>query len=116
MFALVYGSAIIWEAWGITFGLVFSITIYAMISKTDLSMKGGFIFVLIPVIFMCMFCSIFASDGGQYVWAIIITSLVLILYGFFLLWETALIMGKGKIKLSIDDYILASLILYGTII
>lgn len=80
-----------------------------MITKTDLSMKGtclfkkigGFVFVLIPVIFMCMFCSIFASDEGQYVWAIIITSLVLIFYGFFLLWETALIMGKGVYLLKI---------------
>lgn len=38
--AAYYGAGIIWEAWGITFGLVFFLTAYACKTSSDFSFKS----------------------------------------------------------------------------
>ena len=46
----------------------------------------------------------------------IYSALGVFLFGIYLIFDTQLIMGKGKYKLSIDDYIAGALILYADII
>jgi FtsH-binding integral membrane protein len=40
MLAFYGGTGIVWEAWGITFAIVFALTLYACKTKTDFSFKS----------------------------------------------------------------------------
>ena len=44
------------------------------------------------------------------------TALCIILYGFFLIYDTQLVAGRGHHKLGVDDYIVGALIIYLDII
>ncbi|CAD8166585.1 unnamed protein product [Paramecium octaurelia] len=113
LMALYWGQAIVWQAWGITFMIVFALTLYACKTKTDFSFKIGAIFILCPTMLMLV---IMLCIWWSYVVYIMLCTLFIVIYGFYLIWETQLIMGKGKLKLSIDDYVIGSLLLYATII
>ena len=45
-----------------------------------------------------------------------IIALCIVVFGIFLIFDTQLIVGKGRHRLSLDDYIIAALILYLDII
>ncbi|CAD8060761.1 unnamed protein product [Paramecium primaurelia] len=113
LMAIYWGQAIVWQAWGITFVIVFALTLYACKTKTDFSFKIGAIFILCPTILMLVIMSCIWWSAVIY---ILLCTLFIVFYGFYLIWETQLIMGKGKLKLSIDDYVIGSLLLYATII
>ena len=84
----------VWTAWGITFGMVICLTIYACITKSDMTMKGtinnlklgGLLFIIIIPLFSCIFMSIFYPRSETL--AVCIICLVIIFYGFYLIWET----------------------------
>jgi protein lifeguard len=96
-------------------------TAYAFKAKADFTMKGGLIFLLFAVaLFFILFAFIIvaASSPGEShpVFVNIICCIVILLLGLFLIHDTQLIVGKGKWKLSIDDYIIGAMIIYIDII
>ncbi len=66
----------------------------------------GFAFV-----FICPFFFIF-TDRLRVVWAL----LGVLVFSFYLLFDTQLIMGGKRYEIGIDDYIMATMILYLDII
>ena len=59
---------------------------------------------------------IFYGNAYMNTWYIFYCAMGVILFGMYLVYDTQLICGKHKLKLSIDDYIIAALILYIDII
>ena len=49
-------------------------------------------------------------------WHPVITGLIVIIYGLYIIYDTQLIAGGRKHELSLDDYVIGALILYIDII
>ena len=104
---------IVLEAASMTAAMTFAITVYAMTTKTDFTLFG-------PILYICGF--VFATAGifmacfginGGILWA----SLGVILFSFYLVYDTQMIMnGNSKYQYSEDMYILAAVNLYLDII
>lgn len=109
-----YPMADVIAAAGVTAAMVIGLTVYAFVTKTDFKFAIGSIFVLsFSLIFMLFFAIFLPQSSILYT---IICVLVICLFGIFLIWDTQRIVGKGRYKLSLDDYILGALILYADII
>jgi FtsH-binding integral membrane protein len=104
---------IVFMAAFMTFALVLGLTVYAMTTKNDITMQGGLLFIISLAILMF---ALFAMFTDNKIVNIIISSLWIILFGIYLIYDTQLIMGNGKLMLTTDDYILASFMLYLDII
>ena len=91
----------VWYAWIITFAIVISLTTYACFTKSDMTLssnyssiyKVGGVFIIVPTLFFLIIFSFIYPSRSIF---IIICSLVIILYGFYLVWETQMIIG-GKV-------------------
>lgn len=89
-------------------------TLYAFTTKTDFTIMGGLIWLLsFSLMFLIIFSWIFAFNSFIYN---AIIALCIFLMGIFLIYDTQLIVGKGKHKLSLDDYVIGALIIYVDII
>jgi FtsH-binding integral membrane protein len=93
--------------------IVVALTIYACTTKTDFTVCGGLLFVAISVLFVASIISIFFYNKWV---SIVISALSVIVFSIYLVYDTQLILGNGKHKLTIDDYIYAALMLYLDII
>ncbi len=96
-----------------TFALVVALTFYAMTTKTDFTMQGGLMFVLGAGLFMFSFFAMFTNNKLVH---IILCVAGIIVFGLYLIYDTQLILGNKDNALEIDDYILASFMLYTDII
>ena len=97
-----------------TAGVTFALTLYACTTKTDFTMCGGLFFMLSMVLLLIVIFSWFMTFSGW--WHPIISGLLCVIYGLYLIYDTQLIVGKGQHKLSKDDYIIGALLLYIDII
>lgn len=97
-----------------TLGVTLGVTLYACFTKRDYTTCGGSLFgLLIGAILFAIFMSIFYSSRPA---QIVICLVFVIIYTFYIVYDTQLIAGKGKWKLSYDDYIIGALVLYIDII
>jgi FtsH-binding integral membrane protein len=106
-------KTIVLEAAGLTAAVVIGLTIYAFTTKSDFTICGPFIFVL-GMIFCVggIFAAIFGFHFGL-LWA----CLGVFVFSFYIVYDTQLIMGgTRKHQMSVDHYILASVMLYLDII
>jgi len=106
-----------WEvmlAVGIVAAITVGLTLFAMQTKYDFTMMGGMLLVfLIVLIFFGIFAIIFRSQ----VLSIVYASLGAILFGFYLVFDTQMMLGgKHKYSISPEEYIFAALNLYLDII
>ena len=96
-----------------TAGMTIGITVYAFTTKNDFTVLGPILFVVgFTLAFASIFFFVFASRTMHIVWCII----AVILFSFYLLFDTQLIMGGKRYEIEIDDYILGAIILYTDII
>ena len=93
--------------------MVVGLTIYSMVTKTDFTTKGGYLCVFILGL---MLLSVFGLFTNNNFFHILICSGTIILYGFYLIYDTQLIIGKNQDIIQTDDYILGALMLYIDII
>ena len=99
---------IVLEATCLTTAMVIAITVYAATTKSDFTMCG-------PILFICL--AVF-SLTGLFAWAfgfhlgLLWSLLGVILFSFYLLYDTQLILGGKRCELSEDSYILAAVNLY----
>lgn len=104
-----YDPVVVLSAALITCGILAGLTAYACCTKTDFTYLGGFLMMaLFGLIFWGFIVGVVRND------ILISTYSVLgaILYGFYLIYDTQLIVGGKKYELSIDDYIIGALMLY----
>jgi hypothetical protein len=96
-----------------TLGITAAATVYAMVTKTDFTVKWGIVLVLgISVLFLGIF-SIFWHNRFL---VILYCTLGVILFGIYLIIDTQLILGGKRMQFSIDDYAAAAMLLYIDII
>lgn len=104
---------IVFMAAFMTFAMVLALTLYAATTKSDFTMMGGLLFVFGMGIFLLSFCAMFTNNKFVHIF---ISCLCVVLFGIYLVYDTQLILGNKELRLSIDDYILASFMLYTDII
>lgn len=107
------GTQIVFIAVGMTFGLTLALTVYAMVTKDDFTMRGGALCSLLAALIMIGIMSIFFYSMFL---EIIYCSLAIFVYGLYLVYDTQLIMGGKRWELDYDDYILGAMMLYIDII
>lgn len=90
-----------------------ALTLYAIFTPSDFTIKWGIVVVILMAMIMLGIFSIFA-------WApflrTLYCSLGVILFGIYLVIDTQLIIGGKRIQLSMDDYVVGALLLYIDII
>jgi FtsH-binding integral membrane protein len=96
-----------------TFGMVLTLALYAFYTKTDFSTKGGALFI-----FGCAFLmlSIFGLFTQNKIFHIILCSIGIVMFGFYIVYDLQLIIGNKSNMLETDEYILAAFMLYTDII
>lgn len=97
----------------LTAGIVVSLTIYAITTKTDFTMMGGILFMLLVTLILASFLGFFIRSKG---FEIFISSCSVVVFGLYLIYDTQLIVGGKRRELSVDDYIIGALMLYIDII
>ena len=90
-------------------GVTIALTVYAFKTKKDFTTMGGFITVLLVSILLFAFLMIFLYSIWSY---ILICLLGVILYGFYIVYDTQLIAGGRYDELTYDDYVIGALLLY----
>lgn len=97
-----------------TAGMTITLTLYALFTKRDFTMFGGALCVITFSILALCFLGIFINFPVW--WHPFIATILIVLYGLYLIYDTQLIAGKGKHSLGYDDYIIGALMLYIDII
>eukprot|EP00126_Sphaerothecum_destruens_P004979 Sdes_comp18486_c0_seq1m8481 len=105
-------------AFGITIFIVVGLTLYAKFTTTDFTTMGGFLCVFCLCLFAFGILTFFFQNR---ILSIVYSSLGALLFGFFLVFDTQLIMGSSssstrRFEFSPEDYVLAALHLYLDII
>jgi len=102
-----------------TFGITAVLTAYARITKTEITYGGAVKFMLIWLVISIPIMIVVGVNGNRFsgLYAFL-QLLVIILYGFFIVWDTKLIVGQKRSghQLDLDEYILGALFLYTDII
>lgn len=89
--------------------MVVGLTIYAMTTDTDFTIMGGLFFIIGVTLIAMSLLSFFIRNK---IFTIIISSICVIFFGLYLIYDTQLIVGKKENALSKDDYIIGALSLY----
>ena len=93
----------------LTFVTVVSLTIYAWRTKKDFTVFGGTLFTALVLLFFSSIIYLFIRIPLLH---LLITYGGLILFAIYLIYDTQLLIGSGKVSFSEDDYILAAINLY----
>lgn len=96
-----------------TGAMVFGLTLYAMTTKSDLSVLISLVFIIATTFLMM---GLFFLITNNKIINLIYCSLGVILFGLYLVIDVKMIMGGNGIALGLDEYILAALVIYMDII
>jgi FtsH-binding integral membrane protein len=101
-----------------TAAITVAISVYAWTTKSDFTICGPFMLILgFTLCTTTLFILIFGLTTGNYrVAHMIICGIAVMLFSFYLIYDTQLIMGGKRYEIDIDDYILGAIILYTDII
>ncbi|CAD8152438.1 unnamed protein product [Paramecium octaurelia] len=103
------GVQLVIIAASITFGITIMLTIYAWRTKSDYSAAGHFCFVLSMSILVMCIIGLFVRN----IWFhLFICTICVIIYGGFMILDTQHIIRDRSNYLTIDDYIIAAMLLY----
>jgi FtsH-binding integral membrane protein len=107
-----YDTKIVITAAVMTAAVTIALTAYACTTKTDFTYCGGLLFCLSAV----MLCwGIFGLIFGIWLNGLYCVCGVM-LYSIYLIYDTQLVMGKFGVEYSIDDYVVAAMMIYIDII
>lgn len=104
---------IVLMAAAMTLGITVSLTIYAMTTKTDMTVMGSTLFILLGGLILF---GIFAMIFRDKILIVLYCILAVILYGYYLIYDTQLVVGGKTYQLEIDDYVIGAIIIYIDII
>lgn len=93
--------------------LVGSLTVYAMTTEKDFTGMGPYLFAAVVALFIFgIICMFFPFPFIHKIYC----GLGILLFSFYLIYDTQMIMGNGELCIGIDDYCFAALQLYIDII
>ena len=95
---------------GMTAGMTVGLTAYACTTKRDFTVCGSLFFCISMGMILLMIFSMFMTFAAW--WHPIISAVLVVVYGLYLIFDTQLIAGGKNYELSHDDYIVGSLLLY----
>ena len=98
---------------GLTMLIVCGLTIYACFTKRDMTLMGGFLFILSLIL---LFLGIIGIFFTSYFYQMLINSIGALLMSLYLIYDTQLVLGDKKELISVDDYIMGALMIYLDII
>ena len=98
---------------GLTVVVVLGLTIYAMFTKSDITLCGGTLFVFSLLLLILSIVGIFFRN---YFFQTLIDCLGLLLFSAYLIYDIQMLIGNKSKKFSEDDYIFAALQIYLDII
>ena len=105
-----YTATSVISASGMTAGMTLAITVYACTTKTDFTTCSGlFLCLSIGMLMLCCISFFFTFSAW---WHPVLSAVLVVFYGLFLIYDTQLIAGGGQHALSYDDYIVGALIIY----
>jgi FtsH-binding integral membrane protein len=107
-----YDTKVVVTAAVMTAAVTLALTAYAYTTKTDFTYCGVFLFYLGALMF---FWGLFGLIFGIWLNALYCVCGVLV-YSLYLIYDTQLVMGKFGNEYSIDDYVLAVMMIYIDII
>jgi protein lifeguard len=96
-----------------TCGVTIALTMYACTTKSDFTICGSLLFVLGMILLLF---SIFAIFTHNKIFHVIISCFGVLLFSFYLIYDTQLLLGTKENSIEMDDYIYAALMLYLDII
>jgi FtsH-binding integral membrane protein len=105
----VYSPQTVFIAAALTAGVVVALTVYACWTKTDFTICGGLLFICLFVFLIVCVLSFFFQSRWV---TLVLSSIAVILFGIYLIYDTQLVMGGKRVQLGIDDYIMGSIMLY----
>eukprot|EP01017_Pseudomicrothorax_dubius_P048617 TRINITY_DN888_c0_g1_i1.p1 TRINITY_DN888_c0_g1~~TRINITY_DN888_c0_g1_i1.p1 ORF type:complete len:264 (+),score=26.05 TRINITY_DN888_c0_g1_i1:56-847(+) len=108
-----YKLRIVLMAFALTAVATISLTLYALTTKSDFTTCGGILFVIGALLLVFGLVLIFMRSA---ILDFIYSCLIVILYSFYLIYDTQLIAGGKKYELSLDDYIIGAMLIYVDII
>ena len=104
-----YQTKVILSAAILTLVITVALTVYAFTTDSDITLQGSLLFILAAAFMGMMLVGIFVKARW---YVILVSGFGSVLYGFFIVYDTQLILGTKAAQFSIDDYILASFTLY----
>lgn len=108
-----YEPLIVVAAASMALGVTIALTVYAWTTKKDFTTCGGMLFAMVATMFMFFFFTIFFYSDILY---LVFSLFAVVMYSFFIIYDTQLIAGGRYAELTYDDYIVGSLMLYIDII
>jgi FtsH-binding integral membrane protein len=110
--AAVNNPRIVVSAAFMTATLVLSLTVYAYFTNTDFTVMGGLAFILLGLFIILGLFSFLFGPKLYLVYCFV----GVLLFGFYLIIDTQMIIGNNNYELDKDDYIMGAMILYLDII
>ncbi len=104
-----YEPEIVLAAAVLTAAVVVGLTVYAITTKTDFTYCGGAMWAFFFVVLTCTIMSFFLRGRVAQVW---ISGLIIFMMSFYIIYDTQVIVGNHELKLEIDDYVFAAMMLY----
>ena len=96
-----------------TFCMCVAITIYAITTKTDFTLKGGLLFICGCGFMLLCFFGLFTNNPFFHC---LLSAIGVCLFGFYLVYDTQLIIGNKSEIIEEEDYIYGAFMLYLDII
>jgi FtsH-binding integral membrane protein len=93
--------------------MVISLTIYAFTTRNDFTMCGGLLFVCCAVLIGASFLGMFIQHKFYH---LVVSSITVILFSVYIIFDTQLVVGNGGLALELDEYIFGALNLYMDIV
>lgn len=111
---MVEDHVVVFEAAGLTAAMVFGLTLYAIRTKEDFTICGGLLYVLAVIFSFAMLMALIFGPQMK----LAIACLGVLLYSFYLVHDTQMIIGgkHKKFKFDKDSYVLAAMAIYLDII
>ncbi|CAD8068682.1 unnamed protein product [Paramecium sonneborni] len=103
------GGFIVLMAAGLSLAAVIGLTLYACKTKSDFTTQGALLFMCTTSLLLF---GIMAGVYYQNIINLLYSLICCLLFGAYLIYDTQLILGGSTHKLSIDDYIIGSMIIY----
>lgn len=101
----------------LTVGMVVALTLYALTTKTDFTMCGGLLFVAVLLICLASLMVSFFSSFFDVTWMeLTLSVLSIFVFSIYLIHDLQLLTGERSHQFTVDDYIMASLMIYIDII
>lgn len=100
---------IVFMAASMTCFITFGLTFYACTTKRDFTIYGSIVFLLASVLLLFSLFFLFTHNKLVH---IILSCFGVLIYSFYLIYDTQLLLGNKENAIGTEDYILCSMMLY----